>query len=320
MATPRDYSSIVFDPETIAAQGARYLEKRRENKGLGVVTGLPSVDRVLLPTYSGEMTTILGRPGHGKTGLMIWWARNRAEWIKEHKTGKVVVIVSVEQTAEELNAFHIAADNRISITSMAKGEITDLEWAACQKHAIGRRMVPFWYVSYSAEGWKPQIKIDTDAINGAIEYIKKTAEIDCIFVDYLQRLPSPAGAESKVMAVSQNLDDLKTIAARTAKAPIIVGAQARRECDESKSPPSLDDGQWTSNIEQSSDRVLSITRPSQYCEDGEKFGKVLVQGKNQALIMVLKQKLGPANKAVWIYFQPEYNKLSDLETQKEGRP
>lgn len=73
------------------------------------------------------------------------------------------------------------------------------------------------------------------------------------------------------------------------------------------------DGQWTSNIEQSSDRVLSLVRPINYEAEGEMFGKMKVEGRNQLLISLLKQKLGPANIPIWAFFQPEYNKLSDLE-------
>jgi hypothetical protein len=100
----------------------------------------------------------------------------------------------------------------------------------------------------------------------------------------------------------------------------VVGVQARREVDDRDDPsknklpiPELDDGQWTSNVEQSSDRLLSLVRPIKYRKENEMFGKMQVKGTRQILITVLKQKLGKDNWSKWAYFDPEYNKLDELE-------
>lgn len=313
--TARDYGSIVFTPEQIGNLGAKYLEERRANKGLGVKVGLRSLDEKMYPALPGELISIIARPGHGKTGFMVRWARTRAAWLKEQKiVNRVVVYITLEQSIEELNAFNIAADKRISITNMAKGEITDDEWTECLKHAINSRFFPLHNVGYSSMTDQKQIRIDTDAIEGALKIITEKDKIDIVFVDYLQRIPYNAHVESKTVGISENLDNLKTIAQQIAKAPIVVGVQARREVDE-RNPqvPELEDGQWTSNIEQTSDRVLSLVRPINYKPEGELFGKTKVEGRNQMVISLLKQKLGPANLPIWAYFEPEYNKLSDLE-------
>lgn len=315
MTDKRDYSSILFSPEEVGLLGSRYLEERRSNKGLGVPIGLSSVDAVMYPTLPGELVSLIARPGHGKTGFMVHWSRTRAAWLRKNKIeNRVVVYITLEQSIEELNAFNVAADNRLSVTTLAKGEISDQEWTACLKYAINRRFAPLWNIGYSSMSDKQQIKIDVDAIEGALRIITQKDKIDIVFVDYLQRIPYNPRAESKTVGVSENLDALKTIAAQVAKAPVVVGVQARREVDE-RSPqiPELDDGQWTSNIEQTSDRVLSIVRPINYVKEGEMFGKTLIEGRNQAIISILKQKLGPANLPVWVYFQPEYNKLDELE-------
>lgn len=43
-------------------------------------------------------------------------------------------------------------------------------------------------------------------------------------------------------------------------------------------------------------------------------GKV-VTGNRQMIISVLKQKLGKDNFSRWVYFDPEFNKLDELETR-----
>ena len=79
----------------------------------------------------------------------------------------------------------------------------------------------------------------------------------------------------------------------------------------------MDSGQWTSNIEQSSDRVLSLVRPRRYVQDGEIWNDVLVKGHNQMLVTVLKQKLVEANFGKWVNYNPMYNKLDELELRHE---
>jgi replicative DNA helicase len=320
MTTPRDYSSIVFSPEEIGILGSKYLEDRRANKGAGVPVGLASIDKILYPALPGELISLIARPGHGKTGFMVRWARSRAAWLRENKIeNRVVVYITLEQSIEELNAFNVAADNRLLITSLAKGEITDDEWKACLKYAINRRFAPLWNIGYSSTTEKKQIRIDADAIENALRLITEHDKIDIVFIDYLQRIPYSGRAESKTVGISDNLDALKTIAQQVARAPVVVGVQARREVDECNPQiPQMDDGQWTSNIEQTSDRVLSIVRPINYKPEGEMFGKTLIEGRNQAIVSILKQRLGPANLAVWVYFQPEYNKLAELEANAQS--
>jgi replicative DNA helicase len=321
MTQKRDYSTILFTPEEIGNQTADYLKWRRENIGLGVKIGLNILDnddkeaRSILPLMPGELMGIVARPGHAKTGFMVRWARERSKYLRAQKIdNRVIVYITLEQSIEELNAFNLAADRRLSITSMAKGQITDEEWKTCLEESIGRRFLPLWNIGYSTITDKKQIRVDMDAICGAMELIKTEhgKVIDLVCVDYLQRLPFDR-AESKTVGVSDNVDALKTMALRM-KCPVVVGVQARREVDELKEQiPSMDDGQWTSNIEQTCDRVISLVRPCNYRQDGELFGKTTVEGRNQLLITVLKQKLGPANYAKWVSFDPVFNKLDELE-------
>lgn len=324
MAEKRDYSTILFTPEEIGNLGSAYLKERKENKGQAVKVGLKDLDepdregRFLLPLHAGELMSIIARPGNGKTGFMVRWARERSKWLRAQKiTDRAVVYITLEQSIEELNAFNIAADERLSITSMATGEITDDEWARCLGNAINRRFMPLWNIGYSSVTDKKQIRVDLDAVNGALELIRTqhNLKIDVVFVDYLQRMPDGLRAESKVVAVSDNLDGLKNICLRQ-HCPMVAGVQARREVDKKEDQiPELDDGQWTSNIEQTSDRVLSLVRPRKYREPGAMFGKMAVEGNCQMLVTILKQKLAADNYAKWVMFDPVYNKLDRLETR-----
>lgn len=324
--TTADYATIVFSPEQTGVSTAGYLRLRRENKYLGIPFGLKSMDEEdkdgngYVPLMIGELESVIARPGHAKTGTMVARARMRAETLKNLGLTKerAVVYITLEQSIEELNAFNIAADRKMSVTRMAKGEITNEEWKACLEEGINRRYTPIWNIGYSSMSSVEQIRIDLDAIYGGLQLIRDTGKvaIDLVFVDYLQRMPYDR-AESKSVGVSDNLDGLKNIALNKIKCPMIVGVQATREVEDRKDPiPTSADGQWTSNIEQTSDHVLSLVRPRKYRKDGESFGSINVQGNCQLLISVLKQKMGGANFSRWEFYDPIYNKLDELELQR----
>lgn len=333
MAEKRDYSTILFTPEEAGVMTAEYLRTRRDYKAFGIPFGLAALDKppmemgkeqeFYVPLMPGEVESVIARPGHGKTGTMVARARLRAQYLRDKKlnSNRAVVYITMEQSVEELNAFNIAADRRLSITKMAMGEITPEEWKQCLEDGINRRYVPIFNIGYSSTTEKKQIRVDLDGIRGALLLIQDQykKQIDLVLVDYLQRMPFDR-AESKTIGVSDNLDGLKTMALQTFKAPFIVGAQASRDVDNRVHPgskalpiPGMDDGQWSSNIEQTSDHVISLVRPRKYFKDGEEFGSITVQGPNQLLISVLKQKLGASNFARWVFYDPIYNKLDELE-------
>ena len=320
MTAKRDYSTILFPPDQASQLTTAYLEQRKNSAGHGVPIGLPGLDKDFIPMISGELCSVIGRPGNGKTGFIVRWARERSKWLRENgKSDKrLVMYITLEQSIEELNAFNIAADERLSITSMARGEITDNEWNKCLKAATDRILLPLWNIGYSSMTKEKQIKVDLDAINGALEVAKEThnKDIDIVFVDYLQRIPYN-GRESKGVGISDNLDGLKNIALRL-KCPVVLGVQARREVDGyADHLPDLDDGQWTSNIEQTSDKILALMRPAKYWDEGEVTDLDLLKNqpvtKNMMVIYTLKQKLGKDNFPYLAYFNPEYNKLDELE-------
>lgn len=326
MAEKRDYSSILFTPEEAGIVTANHLRARRENKNFAIPFGLKSIDNEdkegngYVPLMRGEVESVIARPGHGKTGTMVARARARAAFLKSKGLDKTraVVYITLEQMVEELNAFNIAADRRMSITKMAKGEITDAEWKICLEEGINRRYVPVWNIGYSGASDKKQIRVDLDGIEGALRLVQDQhkMDLDMVFIDYLQRIPYDR-AESKTIGVSDCLDGIKNLAMWKLKFPCVVGVQAGRDVDDRPEPVPTDaDGQWTSNIEQTSDKIISLVRPRKYRREGDKFGSVVVQGHCQILVSVLKQRMGASNFARWEYYDPIYNKLDELELSR----
>lgn len=319
MTTPSD---IIYTPTEIASIGTRYLEERKNGKGRGIPIGLRTLDADFLPLLPGELTSIIARPGNGKTGFMMRWARHRAaQLIANGDKNRVVIYCTWEQSIEELNAFDVAADTQISITDMARGDITEDQWPMIISSSAQRMNKPIWYIGHSMERRKKRPQISVTDLGLALQEIEawddERYKIDMVFVDYLQRIPFDGKQESKTIGIDDILNRLKD-GALTFGCPFVCGVQAKREVDSRDTPvPMMEDGQWTSAIEQVSDKIISLVRPRKYCQEGDTFGSgensAIVQGENQLMIALLKQKMGIANKIYWAMFNPIYNELDEAE-------
>lgn len=309
--------SIVYTPAEVSTLGYDYLVQRRDNKESRLPFFVPSMDKVY-PLFPGEMASVIARPGHGKTGVMMYWARERSRWLRENGHEKRVVIYATwEQSIEELNAFYIAAEQQVSVTKMAKAQLVDEEWEKVMNASAKRMSEPLWFIGHSVMRKSGRTPITVDSLTRALESVQQFGDggfmVDCLFVDYLQRIQPEKQTDNPVVAYSQILDSLKDLALGFGL-PVVVGVQANRDVEKLQLPiPEIQHGQWTSNVEQSSDRVLSLVRPRRYRREGEMFGQRRVEGHNQLLISVLKQKLGEANFADWVKFAPQYNRLDDKE-------
>ncbi len=317
-----DPLDIIFSPAQVARAGTAYIEQRVASKGDGVPFGVLSVDDKFLPMLPGELCLIIGRPGCGKTALMMHWARQRARYLQvNHVFSRVVVYITYEAHAEELYAFAAAAETGVPVDMMARGLLDDSQVELVRDYGVRRPSLPLWVIGHSQERRKKRPRIDLSNISEALRRIenweqeqnKRDLKIDMLFIDYLQRVPFEGRPESKVIGIDDNLNKIKDMALMFA-CPVVCGSQARREVDDRDVPiPEMNDSQWCSGAEQVSDKMLSVVRPVKYRKEGENFGKTIVEGRNQMLIALLKQKLGDSNCVFWVTYDPRYNLLNEAE-------
>ena len=318
-------SPLVFTPLEASNAGESYIQWRKDNEGGGMPLYIPSLefdpakDNGFLPVMPGELISVIARPGHWKTGFMLRWARERAKYLKQQADAgnetaakSVVVYITLEQKVEELRMFQVAAENKISMSEVASGRITDYT-----PITDGLRQlydVPLWFVGRSMDRRKYKAQMDDKTVYAALDEIEKwqddqqTQIIDSVFIDYLQKFrPTGNFVEyySGLMNTLANWSgDFMT--------RMVVGVQAKREVDQrSVQIPLMDDGQWSSTIEQFSDGVISLVRPCLY--PAKEFDGVTISGHNQLLVSCLKRKMGPANFNGWVNVEPKYNSLNDAE-------
>ena len=322
-----DASRLVFTSVESTMAAKEYIDWRQENEGGGMPLYIKSLDfdgrNGFLPVLPGELISVLGRPGNGKTGFMFRWARMRARDLQkqaalgsQNAANSVVVYITMEQTVEELRLFHVAAEDKISVTKMASGQMQPEDWQKTHESLNRLAPVPLWFIGKSRKRRRDKIELNEQNIRAALESVEKwqddnlTTQIDSIYIDYLQRFHSTG---TDLVAFYGNTTNALKEWAGDFSTRLILGVQAKREVDQRQEPiPLMDDGQWTSTIEQFSDGVISVMRPAHYRKVGEDFMGIAVT-REDMLVSVLKRKLGPDNFSKWVKFEPEYNKLDEAE-------
>jgi len=321
-------SPLVFTPMEASHASEEYIEWRRSNEGGGMPLYIPRMefdpkqDKGFMPVNPGELISVIARPGHLKTGFMLRWARERAKDLKRQAEGgnetakkSVVVYVTMEQKVEELRLFQVAAENNISMSEVASGKLED--WSSVTKGLHKLYSTPLWFVGRSMARRKHKAQMDEASVYTALSEIEKwqddnqTQIIDSVFIDYLQKF-RPTG---NFVEYYGNLMNTLSNWSNDFMTRAVVGVQAKREVDQ-RNPqiPMMDDGQWSSTIEQFSDGVLSLVRPCLYAK--KDFDGVEIVGTQQLLVSCLKRKLGPANFKSWMYVEPKYNRFAETELKE----
>src|SRR5690242_266247 len=119
-----DTASIIYNPQEVSTLGTDYLRYRRDHKDQALEFPVKKMRDKVYPLAAGEVMSIIARPGHMKTGLMMFWARQRAHVLK-NTDNRISVFATWEQSIEELHSFYIAAEQQLSITRMAKGDLNE---------------------------------------------------------------------------------------------------------------------------------------------------------------------------------------------------
>lgn len=301
---------VLFTPPEAAVAARQALEYRRAHRAEGIYLGIPAIDRHLTPLLADNLVTVLGRPGAGKTGIMLWWARREAKrLLAAGDEKKVVVYITYEQSVEDLTAFNVAAEKHVPTDGMARGTLSDGDWRKVVGALAEGITLPLAIIGHSMSRRQRRPRLTLTNVAETLAYLVDSlkAEPHMIFLDYLQRIPGEKYSGDRRLEVAESLDRCKD-AALAFGAPWVVGVQAKREVDSRDLQiPMLSDGQETANIEQASDKVFSVVRPCKYRQDGETFGSQTVQGHKQMLVTLLKQKLGNDNLSEWITFDPATN-------------
>jgi replicative DNA helicase len=317
-----DVSTIIYTPNESSMLAVDLVDMLRKDAGGGIRSGIADLDKVLLPFRPGELISVLGYTSNYKSGFMNWLSKQALKTISQDDVESLVVRVTWEQSVEEDTLSWLAGEADLSITRMARGLIDEPEFQRLQMSSIKRSATPMWIIGHSQQENKdrrrarPRMTM-TDIANGLA--MIANGEIDntkhnfkMIVLDYLQRIRSDADdGDSKREQMMEAVNRAKDCAIAFA-CPVVLGVQIGRQIlDRDDKSPRIDDGQETSNIEQSSDKMFGVWYPIKTEEPGKEIAGVKVT-KNLLIASLLKQKMGEAPATFALYVDPEKNLIGSI--------
>ena len=309
---------LVHTPQELSAAYVEWAEQIQADPGIPF--GIPVIDEKVIPMRPGNLTVFVARPGHGKTSVLAYLAKQEAERIMARGAAarECVVYVTWEQVAEELEAF-FQAGGAYSISDLAWGR-ADLE--EVRRQSVKRAGVPIWVIGHGigragqkAPRMFPEVVLEAlESMEADFGGVKPTL----ILFDYMQLIPIREARE-RVQQVTEAPVRVKELASRIGAAAV-VGAQARQEVDDRAiKMPGLRDAQWASAIGQTADKLFGLWRPSLTEEPGTQIelegGERFKVTPNLLIWRMLKQRFEQGRYTWAMYFDPAYLKLAELEVE-----
>ncbi len=336
-------SGLVYPPPEASALAVDLLQNMREDKTTGTRFGVARFDEVMNPTRGGELISVYGLPGHHKSGVMNHLSKRALATIQP-ESDEIVVRATWEQSVEEDTLAWMATDSGLSVTKMVRGELDEPEWKLILESSVRRAVSPMWILGHSqlraAERRRARPRMTMTDIALALEYICEDAtdrklKLKMVVLDYLQRVrPDPQDGESRREQIMEAVNRAKDCAI-SFSCSVVMGVQARREVAERDNKmPRQDDAQESSNVEQTSDKVITLWYPWKTEKPGSivKTTRVIkgvdISGRddrviteswqvtpNLLLVGMPKQKMGPTIEAVPVFVDPGRQIFSNMATE-----
>lgn len=266
---------------------------QRGDEIMGVPTGLIDLDRLFGGLQKSDLLIVAGRPGMGKTGLMLSIAKNAAQKHKKH-----VAVFSLEMSNEQLVQRLIAQETGIDTQRLRTGKLSDDEWPLFTR-AI--EVLSDTHIFLDDTPAITPLQLRTKCRRLHLEF-----SLDLVIVDYLQLMSGDTRIDNRVQEVSYISRNLKVLA-RELNIPVLAAAQLSRAVEQrADKKPVLSDLRESGSIEQDADIVMFIHRPDALEKDSPRA--------NVAEIIVAKHRNGPTHSGIELVFRNNLARFDNAVT------
>lgn len=220
-----------------------------------VPSGFADLDRLIGGFAAPDVAVLAGRPGMGKTALLCATALNVAQ------RGESVLIVSLEQSAAQLQRRMIAARAEVDLWRMNRGHLQDEQMARVEAAAAELAALPI-HIDDGA-------RQSTQTMTARALRLKRRHGVGLILVDHLGYVAPPDTRAGRVQQLGDIMKGLKAFA-KTVDAPIVVLCQLNRAvlAGDNKRP-SLEHLRESGQIEEDADLVIFLHREAYYLQRRE---------------------------------------------------
>lgn len=321
MNTPSDrVAGLIYEPAEVTRLTHSFFNEKSQEKAKGgrsVSSGLATLDSVLSPMPPGHMRVVLARPSHGKTSIMMHYARRVAHsWAaSEKKTTLPPIVVSAEMALEEIMLREVS--HALPVDSALLERNTYVDWERTHEtidYLSSAR--PYIFIGHSLESGTRRPRLSVENVRIALDVLTSKYGLppSLVVVDYAQRMKLDKASRDRRQEVSEVVESCKDIALEFT-APLMLGSQAGRGVDMKNPPiPDMSDAKETANLEETADSMIGSFRPCKVYKDGEKIpGSDMMCSPVLFYINIIKQRQGISGVGKWVYFDPSISRLADIE-------
>lgn len=258
----------------------------------GLATGLSDLDQLTSGLQSSDLIIVAGRPSMGKTTLAMNMAEHAAI-----KSGKPVLVFSMEMPAESLAMRMMSSLGRIDQHRIRTGKLDDDDWPRVTSAVHMLSEAPLFIDD--TPGLSP-----SEMRARARRLVKEHGPLALVVVDYLQLMKVPGfKADNRTAEISEISRSLKSLA-KELKVPVIALSQLNRSLEQRQDKrPVMSDLRESGAIEQDADLICFIYRDEVYNDESP--------DKGTAEVIIAKQRNGPIGK-VRVAFLGKYTRFEDL--------
>jgi len=289
------------DMETLVEELDRNLKtaakhEKEEKYIIGHSTGNYDLDRVTLGLCAPDLVLMAGRPGGGKTTLMLQSVRSNV------RKGIPCGLFSLEMSAMQLLQKLYSMETGINVTKLRSGTLTHEEW---KKYELAKNLVRDWPLKIFDKAGISISEIKAISSGWVAKYKTRV-----LYLDYIQL--ATVGAEVKrvqnreqeIGFISRNLKGV----AKDLNVPFVALSQMSRKIEDRPKAdrrPQNDDLRESGSLEQDADVIIFVFRPEMH---GIEFFEGGESTANAAEFIVAKNRLGALN-TVRSIFQGQYSRF-----------
>ena len=270
--------SAVYDQATEMAE--------RQEEMLGIPTGFIDLDKVLNGLQSSDLVLIAGRPGMGKTSLLLSLLHTAAQKYQKH-----VAVFTLEMSGDQLAQRLLSQTSGIDSQRLRSGRMSADEWSLFTETADALSLLPVFLDDTPA--------LTPFQLRSACRRLAMETGLDMVIVDYLQLMSGGSRFENRVQEVGMISRQLKVLA-KELNVPVIAAAQLSRAVEQrADKKPTLADLRESGNLEMDADIVILLHRPQ--------------PGLNLVTLEVAKHRKGPVG-SVDLVYRPELTRFENAVT------
>lgn len=267
--------------------------------GTGTSTGFPKLDNMAGGLYDSDLIVAAGRPGMGKTALVMNIIMNLARARASGELPEASAFFSLEMPREQLALRFACAESGVDFSKARKNYLTEEEWSKLLAAAESLARAPIWIDDTPAitvlDVQARARKLQRDIAAGRASV--PCSRLKLVVLDYMQLAQGVRGKndnrEREVASISSGMKRMAKELDVTAFAVSQLNRGVERKSGDKR--PELSDLRESGAIEQDADGVWFVFRESYYDPEA---------APGEAELIIRKQRNG-ATGTVYFTFQAE---------------